>query len=90
MKQIRLDLEQLNVESFDTTMPEVARRGTVHGHNETENDSQCYGVCHTDVWGLGCGDNQSLICEEPTVGCSQDTPYATFCDFSCEWACPQN
>lgn len=32
MEKIRLDLDRLEVETFDTTAPDDAARGTVHGH----------------------------------------------------------
>lgn len=42
MAKIRLDLEQLAVESFTTTQGERAERGTVRGHD-------------SDPSGIGCG-----------------------------------
>jgi|1185.fasta_scaffold193100_2 hypothetical protein len=84
MKKLSLELEELQVESFDTTPGARPRRGTVFG-NETLNQNGCgtnWGVCYGDT-GL-------------VLVCSMDCPPMTYemvsclrtdCEPSCFEAC---
>lgn len=50
-KKLKLDLEQLNVDTFESQAPERGNRGTVRGHAsdwcDTQYDPTCngYGTC---------------------------------------------
>ena len=67
-KKMRLNVEELNVEAFATT-DAAAKRGTVHGHDDT--DSFSCGVCHTagdpctQAWD-SCSGPYPCICPETT------------------------
>jgi hypothetical protein len=59
MAKIKLDLDSLQIESFDTVAPPETH-GTVRGHDGTERqtwcgEESCDGTCYTHCWG-GCGD----------------------------------
>jgi hypothetical protein len=53
MRKIRLDLEKLDVETFDTSGAEVEARGTVHGHYSQV--GTCDGRVGTCQYGASCG-----------------------------------
>lgn len=75
MRKVRLVLEDLSVESFDTT-PDAARpgRGTVHGQGvAAEEQTQWPGQCDTYP-----------NCPSPLC---VDTPLASCDDASCRWTC---
>jgi hypothetical protein len=87
MKKLRIRLDELSIESFDTT-PEMAReRGTVRGHGsvfETCLDLSCEGSCFQtncfpdytgDCSGTGTGTGTGTGSANPTA-CTQ-------CDLSC-------
>jgi hypothetical protein len=62
MKKLRLDPEALAVETFDTTPPEPATRGTVHGHDTK--------WCHTpDTFCASPSVECSLDTCDHTCGC---------------------
>ncbi len=57
MAKIRLDLEALEIESFDTTDAHAEGRGTVRGHmteRVTICQDSCEGTCYTHCWGGDC------------------------------------
>lgn len=72
--KLTLDLDQLQVESFDTSGDELARRGTVHGNADCT--CQC---CETDFTACGqnscagtCAASCNGTCNEYTcAGCYQ-------------------
>lgn len=64
MRKIRLDIEDLAVESFDTTSGGRADGGTVRGHGWSELE----GCSQFD----GCNSEESL-CATCAGGCPQDT-----------------
>src|SRR3954466_5307991 len=88
MKKLSLDLDQLTVESFDTSA--AARpRGTVRGFDITA--STCYeegcwcisdgGTCNTD-----CGQNTCNTCNQatcPGYSCVIACPPSNHGEFSC-------
>jgi len=58
MAKIQLDLDSLQVESFDTTEMRE-ERGTVRGQEGTMEqtwcgEESCDGTCYTHCWGGGC------------------------------------
>jgi len=61
MNKMKLDLDALQIESFDTSEARE-ERGTVRGHDATEDltfcQESCAGTCATHCWGLcnGGGD----------------------------------
>jgi hypothetical protein len=86
MRKIRLDLEALDVESFDVT-PNRAPKGTMVGHELTANtdcgqetcaptchvtwcQESCAGTCLTDCWGA-CGGGGTGNCQIHTNTCTQ-------------------
>ncbi|HEX6746555.1 MAG TPA: hypothetical protein VF092_04610 [Longimicrobium sp.] len=57
MRKMRLDLEKLNVETFEADAAEKAPRGTVHGHYSQRGTCDAYvGTCQVGgTCGNGCG-----------------------------------
>ncbi|MFL5538370.1 MAG: pinensin family lanthipeptide, partial [Longimicrobiaceae bacterium] len=48
MHKLKLDLDQLSVESFETNATEDARRGTVKAHSHVHTcGASCYDTCAT-------------------------------------------
>lgn len=90
MKKLSLNLDQLEVESFETELHVTDERGTVRG-------AMSYGTevaeCRTRDLNVqtcaGCGDTENT-CDPWNGWCnmSQGGPMHTACDFSCEFACP--
>ncbi len=90
MKKLRLMLDELAVETFETVKP-VERRGTVVGRADSSADrfacaAECSGGCYSD-------DCFTDFCS--AVGCPVTGPDACgpSADYSCvcqsnEWACP--
>jgi hypothetical protein len=78
MAKIKLDVDSLQIESFDTT--EVAlERGTVVGHSDrwTVCQESCDGTCYTHCWGGDCGGDD----HGPTVSyCTQILNCTQACD----------
>jgi hypothetical protein len=72
MKKIRLNLDALSVESFDTTAAEAKARGTVHGNAESfqvycSDGSTCYeSACGSCV--SQCGSCNDATCGETYCG----------------------
>jgi hypothetical protein len=58
MPKMKLDLDALQIESFDTSETD-AERGTVRGHDASDRltvcQESCAGTCYTHCWGE-CGD----------------------------------
>lgn len=85
MKKIKLDLDALNVETFETGKDKVKREGTVRAHANTFDSSPtCNG-------GSTCWDSCDGVCGSyfcvPTDGnsCQQATCiiYSCQCSFTC-------
>ena len=72
MRKVRLVLEELTVDSFDTTPLAAERRGTVHGQGVAPAEPYSYPQCQTYP-----------NCPSPLC---VDTPLAS-CDGSCAWTC---
>lgn len=87
--QLRLNLEALAVESFDTLPGTRALRGTVAAHDSTEpqEPDTIVNTCECPPGGsAGCGGSAQTYCGQAT--CGQDSCYATHCVDTCN-NCPQ-
>ncbi|HEX5871680.1 MAG TPA: pinensin family lanthipeptide [Longimicrobium sp.] len=60
MRKLKLDLDHLAVESFETNAADGAQRGTVRGFNPTCENS-CLDTCY-----YTCGGSCAGTCTEPT------------------------
>jgi hypothetical protein len=81
MHKLKLDLDQLNVESFDTDAPGITRRGTVRAHSQictpTAGEYTCVNTCET------C-DNTCGSCGATCfAGCTGYSCYGSCVDPSC-------
>ncbi|HEU0012332.1 MAG TPA: hypothetical protein VFQ45_01540 [Longimicrobium sp.] len=82
--KLRLDLDQLHVESFDTHPGEAQRRGTVHGHQQYCYYCCCYPCCcgggtaHTACGQYTCAASCNGTCDASCNGT---------CDASCNGTC---
>jgi adenine C2-methylase RlmN of 23S rRNA A2503 and tRNA A37 len=65
MRKLKLDVEELTVESFAPERPHLADRGTVHAHDHTRGHNTCYFSCQ-----VGCTADVSCyqICATTTTG----------------------
>lgn len=93
MKKLSLSLDDLAVESFDTTSALRIRRGTVHGAEGTDTtcgqiicDERTLGTeCETN---FGCPSGGALTCEPSCAPlCSDQTCPPVTCAYSCEGTC---
>jgi hypothetical protein len=73
MKKLRLELEQLTVDSFDT-VPLAAKRGTVVGE---EQECTCPTACYTNCTCPGCPTCDHTCYQTCNATCDGET-----CDFS--------
>lgn len=86
MKKLILNLDELTVESFDTTSVERPRRGTIHGADVSDTTcDQVYCDCPTN--GFECETNRD--CPEETFDTCAATCGAS-CTFFCTRTCPPN
>jgi hypothetical protein len=100
MKKLKMQLDELVVESF-TTAAEKEGRGTVEGHVSCDTcedlncSANCTGVsCNTGT-GTGGASGMGTICgpggSNPNMSCFSDAPDChtmyewTGCDYSCEF-----
>ncbi|HWK89445.1 MAG TPA: hypothetical protein VNP72_05595 [Longimicrobium sp.] len=82
--KLRLDLDQLQVESFDTHPGEAQKRGTVHGHQQYCYYCCCYPCCCGGGTAMtGCGQN---TCQASCNGTCYASCNGT-CDASCNGTC---
>lgn len=68
MKRLTLDMEALEVESFDTADGGDARRGTVRAHGLTEPDWETCGTCDPRLTVCG-GVSYCVSCAPETSTC---------------------
>ena len=55
MKKLRLDVDSLNVESFDTKKLKKDEEGTVHGHTGQDTCAHtCFYTCGSQMWFVCC------------------------------------
>ena len=87
MPKLRLSLEDLTVESFDSTSSRAQGRGTVRAHDETE--ATCFntdcGTCYTVEY--YCGESLDGTCNEGTCVCSFPYMCPETYDATCPWDC---
>lgn len=80
MAKLKLNLEQLTVDTFDTAVP-TSKNGTVFGE-------QC--TCYTNCTCPGCPTCENTQCNEVTCAASCGSCDVT-CDASCWYGyCPSN
>lgn len=93
MKKLSLNLDQLEVDSFETELHFTDERGTVRGAMSYEGTTNVAGCRTANAGGdtcAGCGDTDVNTCDPWNGWCnmSQGGPMHTACEFSCEFACP--
>ncbi len=104
MKKIKLNLDDLQVQSFDTTpVGGAAARGTVHGHGDTNQVGSCTcggdtcagGAClvfgtdaATDCCGTGTAGGGTFVTCETCAATCANT-CANTCGASCNGTCAQ-
>jgi hypothetical protein len=87
--KLKLNLDQLAVDSFDTTRP-VAKVGTVFGEQCTcytnctcpgcpTCDATCAATCNYTCDDASCGCTDAYSCYETDCGCGVDTCQQTNC-----------
>ncbi|MFL5383277.1 MAG: hypothetical protein ACJ8GN_12220 [Longimicrobiaceae bacterium] len=70
MKKIRLDIDELDVQSFATVHPDGAR-GTVQGADSAPSYEQSYeGTCYQWVEGCGVRENPTRDCITFDLSCT--------------------
>jgi hypothetical protein len=94
MKKLRLELDQLTVDSFDTAVP-AAKRGTVMG----EEQCTCPSACNTNCTCPGCPTCDHTYCNQASCNGTCDDSCASYChtcagEYTCDfslsrdpWAC---
>ncbi|HEX9937655.1 MAG TPA: hypothetical protein VGB15_11055 [Longimicrobium sp.] len=74
MAKIRLDLDTLRIESFDTIAPSADERGTVQAFDSSDRESicqeSCAGTCYTHCWGA-CDAGDTYHHGATVTACSQ-------------------
>jgi hypothetical protein len=89
MKKLKLNLDDLKVESFQT-LPSMNKKGTAHGHlpPSIEEIDTCFGpscrICPTD---LTCYNTCEATCANTCPDTCANTCPAT-CGYSCGGGCP--
>jgi hypothetical protein len=86
MKKLSLNLDELAVESFDTTAAERAARGTVNGAQVSATTCQQI-ICDCQTNGFECETNYN--CPQETDETCAATCGAS-CTFFCSHTCPAN
>ncbi|HEU0012485.1 MAG TPA: hypothetical protein VFQ45_02315 [Longimicrobium sp.] len=74
MRKLKLDLDELEVQSFDTTTDPGAPRGTVHGaetDEETCEKSCWWGTCELHCSGGGTCNEPGPCVWTPDISCYQ-------------------
>ncbi len=85
MKKLSLKLEELLVESFDTSPDSEHARGTVRGRDvHTSDPSYCTGCYGCTPAGTYDGNTCVSTCHQIDCGC---TGYNGTCDLSCNGTC---
>ncbi|WP_420127623.1 hypothetical protein [Longimicrobium sp.] len=91
MKKLSLHLEDLAVESFETTDEAAASRGTVRGAQVSQTTCQQI-ICDCQTNGFECETNyncETHTCPEPTDETCRIT-CGDSCTFFCSRTCPVN
>jgi hypothetical protein len=84
MNKLKLDLDQLTVESFDTDASGIARRGTVRAHSERCGPTD---VCAATRGELTCGDTCDYTCNTCGASCGGGCGSGYSCYGSCAETC---
>ena len=75
MRKLKLDLEELAVESFPTDTV-AQERGTVQGHGQTDGGTTCWATCIGDTCWDSCGaDCGSYYCTPYSCGLTCYDPF---------------
>ena len=87
-RKLRLEMDQLSVETFDTSEAGRTGRGTVHAREPYDTSTGDFAGCPCDTryntcWG-GCGPSQQRTCPKPGECEEGETMYMT-CMQSCGW-----
>jgi len=78
MKKLKLDLEELAVESFDAEAGPDAKQGTLRGHNWTQSPEEC--TCYGRVCGTSAAPGEMCQCLTPSIDpCSSPFPQTHLC-----------
>ncbi|HEU0054229.1 MAG TPA: hypothetical protein VFQ39_13675 [Longimicrobium sp.] len=79
MRKLKLDIDSLAVETFDTRSDEASSRGTLFARDES-------GTAHTDCWGLSCpncGASAGAFCTQECPNGSGDFEIGGTCNNTC-------
>lgn len=87
MKKLSLHIEDLAVESFDTSSAGAVRRGTVQGAQLSQTTCQQI-ICDCQTNGAECPTNFGPECEETVNTCA--VTCGDSCTFFCSRTCPVN
>ena len=87
MKKLSLDIEDLAVESFDTSAAGVAPRGTIHGAQVSQTTCAQL-ICDCPTNGAECDTNYGSACEDTFNTCA--ITCGDSCTFHCSRTCPPN
>lgn len=90
MRKLKLELDQLHVDSFEANQDDPRPRGTVHANSETSTNA--VGCPQTQAGAESCLVDSfcAFTCDPFNGWCNQSqghSPMQTQCDFSCEFAC---
>jgi hypothetical protein len=91
MRKLRLEIDELRVETFDTDARGDGR-GTVHGRSGTEM-TRCFGLCgeHTEeAFGCGGGGTEGCTMNPYIDDCysyAQQCPPTQYPSWSCDYTC---
>ena len=82
MKKLKLDLENLKIDSFETSSLEQKKQGTVYGNRPpTEAPTNCDGpTCYGN-------DTCNISCNYPTCPGNLCVPSHDTCTGPCWWVC---
>lgn len=75
MQKLKLELDSLHVESFETSKVEAASRGTVRGHGGT--NDLAYNDDRVSLWTFG------YDCEKNVIVMTEDCMYSDICSLGC-------
>ena len=91
MKKLKLNLDELKIESFETSVQKPNNKGTIHGNitGNTCDEPTCAGTCPENP----CPTNNTCEtdCGQNTCGgmTCVDTACVHTCDFSCDFPVTQ-
>jgi hypothetical protein len=95
MNKLRLHLEDLAVESFDTVRGRQAERGTVHGNDACcccccpcccSGAASCGGTCDASACNGSCVNTCAASCNGTCASCDASACYGS-CAYTCDYSC---